>query len=312
MGLAYSRKIFKMILLVGYGYWGKNLARNFNTQMCAICDADETKLDAAKKLYPHIKLYSNFLEAINDSDVTAVAIATKAESHFELAKICIQEGKDLWIEKPVCENLEQVRSLEKLAREHEKIVFIDHTFCYTPAVQKMKQIDIGKPLYYDSTRISLGLFQPDVDVVLDLAIHDVSILNYLYPDLVLETKTITRNSHVNDQANQAIINLKFTNGFTANINVNWVSPVKKRQIILTGDKSSIIFDDLDNDKIKIYEIGSIDKDYNANKLGDMYAPKLNTTEALRAGVDHFIECCQTRNRPITDITNSLKIMEWIL
>jgi predicted dehydrogenase len=301
-----------MILLVGYGYWGKNLARNFNTQMCAICDADETKLDAAKKLYPHIKLYSNFLEAINDSDVTAVAIATKAESHFELAKICIQEGKDLWIEKPVCENLEQVRSLEKLAREHEKIVFIDHTFCYTPAVQKMKQIDIGKPLYYDSTRISLGLFQPDVDVVLDLAIHDVSILNYLYPDLVLETKTITRNSHVNDQANQAIINLKFTNGFTANINVNWVSPVKKRQIILTGDKSSIIFDDLDNDKIKIYEIGSIDKDYNANKLGDMYAPKLNTTEALRAGVDHFIECCQTRNRPITDITNSLKIMEWIL
>ena len=301
-----------MILLIGYGYWGKNLARNFNTQMCAICDADEAKLHVAKKLYPHVKLYSNFLEAINDSDVTAVAIATKAESHFELAKICIQEGKDLWIEKPVCENLEQVRSLEKLAREHEKIVFIDHTFCYTPAVQKMKQIDIGKPLYYDSTRISLGLFQPDVDVVLDLAIHDVSILNYLYPDLVLETKTIIRNSHVNDQANQAIINLKFTNGFTANVNVNWVSPVKKRQIILTGDKSSIIFDDLDNDKIKIYEIGSIDKDYNANKLGDMYAPKLDTTEALRAGVDHFIECCQTRNRPITDITNSLKIMEWIL
>lgn len=301
-----------MILLVGYGYWGKNLARNFNTQMCAICDADETKLDAAKKLYPHVKFYSNFLEAIDDSDVTAVAIATKAESHFELAKTCIQKGKDLWIEKPVCENIEQVRSLEKLAREHEKIVFIDHTFCYTPAVQKMKQIDIGKPLYYDSTRISLGLFQPDVDVVLDLAVHDVSIINYLYPDLILKERNITKHAHINDQSNQAIVNLIFTNGFTANINVNWVSPVKKRQIILAGKESSIIYDDIDNDKIKVYYTGIIDKDYNANKLGDMFSPKIATSEALANGTKHFIECCKTRVRPITDITNTRKIMEWIL
>lgn len=301
-----------MILLVGYGYWGKNLARNFGYNLSAICESDKEKTIIAKKLYPHATFYSNIDEALLDDDIKAVAIATKADSHFELAKKCIEAGKDLWIEKPVCETLQEARDLCNLAIEHDKIVFIDHTFCYTPAVNKMKSLDIGKPLYYDSTRISLGLFQPDVDVVLDLAIHDVSIINYLYPDLELEERTITKNAHINDTANQAIINLKFTNGFTANINVNWVSPVKKRQIILAGNQSSVVYDDIDNDKLKIYHTGIVDKDYNANKLGDMISPKIETTEALSEGTKHFIECCNTRNRPITDIVNSIKIMEWIL
>lgn len=301
-----------MILLIGYGYWGKNLARNFGSELSAICEVDSNKIVTAKKMYPHVLFYTDITSAINNNDIKAVAIATKADTHFDLAKKCIEAGKDVWIEKPVCETLEQSHELAELAIKHNKIVFIDHTFCYTPAVNKMKSIDIGKPLYYDSTRISLGLFQPDVDVVLDLAIHDVSIINYLYPDLELENRTITRNAHINDKANQAIINLKFTNGFTANINVNWVSPVKKRQIILAGSESSIIYDDIDNDKIKIYRTGVIDKDYNANQLGDMISPKIDTTEALSAGAKHFIECCKTRVRPITDITNSIKIMEWIL
>jgi len=301
-----------MILLIGYGYWGKNLARNFGSNLSAICESDEERRETAKQLYPHIDYYTDLDEALADDKIKAVAIATKAESHFDIAKKCISAGKDLWIEKPVCETLQQAKNLYELAIEENKIVFIDHTFCYTPAVNKMKTIDIGKPLYYDSTRISLGLFQPDVDVVLDLAIHDASIINYLYPDLQLEEKSINKNSHINAQANQAIINLKFTNGFTANINVNWVSPVKKRQIILAGTESSIVYDDIDNDKIKIYHTGKIDKDYNANKLGDMIAPELDTTEALSAGAKHFIDCCNTRIRPITDITKSIKIMEWIL
>ena len=193
-----------------------------------------------------------------------------------------------------------------------KIIFVDHTFCYHPAVEKIKTIDIGRPLYFDSTRISLGLFQPDVDVILDLAIHDVSIINFLYPDLELSEKYIVKNNHVNDVANQAIINLKFTNGFTANINVNWVSPVKKRQIILTGNKSSIVYDDIDNDKIKIYQTGDIKEDYNVNKLGDMIAPRIDTTEALLAGKGHFLECIKHRTQPRTNIYESLKIMEWLL
>jgi predicted dehydrogenase len=301
-----------MILLIGYGYWGKNLARNFGKNLHAICESDPARMSAAQMLFPHTKLYSNVEDALLDPEVKAVAIATKAESHFSLAVKCIMSGKDLWIEKPVCETLAKAKQLRDLAVENNKIVFVDHTFCYHPAVQKIKNIPIGKPLYYDSTRISLGLFQPDVDVVLDLAIHDVSIINYLYPDLILESRTITKNSHVNELSNQAIISLKFTNGFTANINVNWVSPVKKRQIILAGIESSIVYDDLENDKIKVYQTGTIDKDYNANKLGDMFAPKIETSEALSNGAQHFIQCCESRNRPITDITNSIKIMEWIL
>lgn len=301
-----------MILLVGYGYWGKNLARNFGKNLSAICESDQEKIKLAKQNFPYINYYTDLENALLDPAVEAVAIATKAESHFEIATKCIEAGKDLWIEKPVCETLDQAKKLRDLAIQKDKIVFVDHTFCYHPAVQKMKEIDIGQPLYYDSTRISLGLFQPDVDVVLDLAIHDVSIINYLYPDLVLKDRSITKHAHINDRSNQAVVNLMFTNGFTANINVNWVSPVKKRQIILAGKESSIIYDDIDNDKIKVYHTGVIDKDFNANKLGDMFSPKIETSEALSTGAKHFIECCETRVRPLTDITNTIKIMEWIL
>ena len=301
-----------MILLVGYGYWGKNLARNFGKNLSAICESNLEKIESAKQVFPYINYYTDLESALSDPAIEAVAIATKAESHFEIATKCIEAGKDLWIEKPVCETLEQAKKLKDLALQKNKIVFVDHTFCYHPAVQKMKNINIGQPLYYDSTRISLGLFQPDVDVVLDLAIHDVSIINYLYPDLVLKDRNITKNAHINDQANQAIINLTFTNGFTANINVNWISPVKKRQIILAGKQSSVIYDDIDNDKIKVYHTGIIDKDFNATKLGDMYSPKIDTSEALSNGSKHFIECCKTRILPITDISNVIKIMEWIL
>lgn len=300
-----------MILLIGYGYWGKNLARNFSAELSAVCDTDEERLKAAKKIYPGIDIYSDIDVALKDEKIRAVLIASKAQDHFWMAEKCLNAGKDVWIEKPVCQNLSEVIRLSHLSQTTGKLVFVDHTFCYHPAVIKMKTIDIGKPLYYDSTRISLGLFQPDVDVVLDLAIHDVSILNYLYPELELKDRIITKFNHVNEISNQALINLEFTNGFTANINVNWVSPVKKRQIIIAGDKSSIVYDDLDNDKIKIYNTGNIDKDFNANKLGDMISPKIDTSEALNNARKHFLECVETRQNPITGITQAEKIMRWI-
>lgn len=301
-----------MILLVGYGYWGKNLARNFSKEMIALCDADPEKLKAAKNLYPNITTYTDLDEALTHHGIQAVVIATKANTHFEIASKAIQKGYDLWVEKPVCENLDQINSLIEMAEEHQRIIFVDHTFCYNPAVEKLKSIDVGRPIYYDSTRISLGLFQNDVDALLDLAIHDLSIINYLYPDLELEDRTIIKNYHVNDKANQVVINLKFTNGFTATINCNWVSPVKKRQIILTGDKNSVVYDDIDLDKIKIYSTGEIKTDFNANQLGDMLAPKVNTTEALYTGRTHFLESIKTRQQPLTNIYTAKKIMEWVL
>lgn len=300
-----------MILLVGYGYWGKNLARNFSSELSAVCDQDKTRLIAVKKLYPNIDVYTNLDEALSNKKIKAVLIASKAKDHFWMAEKCINAGLDVWIEKPVCQNITEILRLAHLSQATGKIVFIDHTFCYHPAVEKIKTIDIGKPLYYNSTRISLGLFQPDVDVVLDLAIHDVSIINFLYPDLELEDRQITKFNHINDISNQALINLKFTNNFTANINVNWVSPVKKREIIIAGDKASIVYDDLDSDKIKIYNTGIVDKDFNANKLGDMIAPKLDTTEALNNAKTHFLDCIQSRKEPFTGIKTAEKIMRWI-
>lgn len=301
-----------MILLVGYGYWGGNLARNFSKELTAVCDTDIKKLEIAKSVYPEITAYTSLEAALEHPKIKAVVIATKANTHYNIALHALAKGKDLWIEKPACETVDQINNLIKESENTKNIIFVDHTFCYNSAVEKLKKIDIGKPIYYDSTRISLGLFQSDVDALLDLAIHDLSIVNYLYPDLELQDRTIIKNTHINNKANQVIVNLKFTNGFTTTINCNWVSPVKKRQIILTGDKNSVVYDDIDLDKIKIYSTGEINPDFNANQLGDMIAPKVGTAEALYIGRTHFLTCIESRLQPLTSIYTAKKIMEWVL
>jgi len=312
MDLAYTKKVCSMILLVGYGYWGKNLARNFQKHLSSICDVNPINLAEANTAFPFTKLSDNFELAVKDDSVKGVVIATKAKTHFDLAIKAIDAGKDVWIEKPVCETLDEVNELKKYSIKKQKIVFVDHTFCYHPAVQKLKTIDIGNPLYYDSIRISLGLFQPDIDVLLDLAIHDVSIINFLYPNLQLLDKQIIKNNHVVDIANQVILNLKFSNKFTANINCNWVSPVKKRHIILAGNNASVVYDDLSNEKIKIYKTGIIDKDYNMNSLSGTIVPNILTTEALENGVKEFLQSIKKRTTPLTSIEYSIKPMEWLL
>lgn len=301
-----------MILLIGYGYWGKNLARNFSKELIAVCDEDSKRLEIAKSVYPQITTYTSLKAALAHPDVQAVVIATKANTHYDIALQVLAQGKDLWIEKPVCETFDQINNLICESEKTKNIIFVDHTFCYNPAVEQLKHIDIGKPIYYDSIRISLGLFQNDVDALLDLAIHDLSILNYLFPDLELKDRTIIKNRHINDKANQVVVNLQFTDGFTATINCNWVSPVKKRQIILTGDKNSVVYDDIDIDKIKIYSTGVINADFNANQLGDMLAPKVGTAEALYTGRTHFLKCIESRSQPLTSIYTAKKIMEWVL
>lgn len=300
-----------MILLIGYGYWGRNLARNFSKELIAICDYEKEKLLQAKEMYPAVEIYDNIDEALKNPQIEAVCIATKASSHHEIVVKCLEANKDIWVEKPLCENVTEIHNIDYIAKNNNRIVFVDHTFCYHPAVIKMKSIDIGKPIYYDSTRISLGLFQTDVDALLDLAIHDASIINFLYPDLILKDKNVIKNYHVNDKANQVIVNLKFTNGFTALINCNWVSPVKKRQIIITGEKNSVVYDDIDVDKLRVYSTGQINTDYNANQVGDVFIPKVESTEALAIGRKHFLDCIKNRIEPVTGIKNSLKIMEWL-
>ena len=298
------------ICLIGYGYWGKNLARVFGKDLVAICDNDQDNLDKAKELYD-VKYFSNKDELYqSDLDYDTVAIATKADTHFELATTFLIAGKNIWLEKPACIKTKDIEYLIKIRKD--KKVFVDHTFVYHPAIQKIKSLDIGTPLYYDSHRISLGLFQKDVDAILDLAIHDLSILDYLYPDLVLDKRSIIKNNHINDKANQSILNLKFTNNFTATINVNWVSPVKKREIILAGSNSSIIFDDISVEKVKVYDTGELGDDYNVNSVKGYTNIEIpDMIEPLKQGYEEFKNSVKEDRQPLTSLERSHKIQSWV-
>ena len=298
------------ICLIGYGYWGKNLARVFGKDLVGICDNDQDNLDKAKKLYD-VQYFSNKDELYQSNlEYDTVAIATKADTHFELATTFLIAGKNIWLEKPACIKTKDIEYLIKIRRDNK--VFVDHTFVYHPAIQKIKTLDIGTPLYYDSHRISLGLFQKDIDAILDLAIHDLSILDYLYPDLVLDKKSIIKNNHINDKANQSILNLKFTNNFTATINVNWVSPVKKREIILSGSNSSVIFDDISVEKVKVYDTGEIGDDYNINSVKGYRNIEIpDMIEALAQGYEEFKNSVKEDRQPLTSLEKSLKIQSWV-
>ena len=298
------------ICLIGYGYWGKNLARVFGKDLVAICDNDQNNLDKAKELYD-VQYFSNKDELYqSDLDYDTVAIATKADTHFELATTFLIAGKNIWLEKPACIKTKDIEYLIKIRKDNK--VFVDHTFVYHPAIQKIKSLDIGTPLYYDSHRISLGLFQKDVDAILDLAIHDLSILDYLYPDLILDKRSIIKNNHINDKANQSILNLKFTNNFTATINVNWVSPVKKREIILAGSNSSIIFDDISVEKVKVYDTGELGDDYNINSVKGYTNIEIpDMIEPLTQGFEEFKNSVKEDRQPLTSLERSLKIQSWV-
>ena len=298
------------VCLIGYGYWGKNLARVFGKDLVGICDYNQDNIDKAKELYD-VQYFSSWQELYQSNlEYDTVAIATKADTHFELANKFLQSNKNIWLEKPACIKTKDIEYLIKI--RGDKKVFVDHTFVYHPAIQKIKTIDIGTPLYYDSHRISLGLFQKDVDAILDLAIHDLSILDYLYPDLVLDKRSIIKNNHINDKANQSILNLKFTNNFTATINVNWVSPVKKREIILSGSNSSIVFDDISVEKVKVYDTGEIGDDYNINSVKGYRNIEIpDMIEALAQGFEEFKNSVREDRQPLTSLERSLKIQSWV-
>ena len=298
------------VCLIGYGYWGKNLARVFGKGLVGICDYNQDNIDKAKELYD-VQYFSSWQELYqSDLEYDTVAIATKADTHFELANKFLQSNKNIWLEKPACIKTKDIEQLIKI--RGDKKVFVDHTFVYHPAIQKIKTLDIGTPLYYDSHRISLGLFQKDVDAILDLAIHDLSILDYLYPDLVLDKRSIIKNNHINDKANQSILNLKFTNNFTATINVNWVSPVKKREIILSGSNSSIIFDDISVEKVKVYDTGELGDDYNINSVKGYTNIEIpDMIEPLAQGFEEFKNSVKEDRQPLTSLERSLKIQSWV-
>jgi predicted dehydrogenase len=306
--------------VIGYGYWGPNLARNFletpGAAVRSICDAGPPARAKAAARYPGVKTPADPRDLIEDPSVDAVVIATPVSTHFELASAAIKAGKHVLVTKPMTSTLDEASRLVDLAAAAGKVLQVDHTFVYTGAVRKMKQLidegALGEVLYYDSVRVNLGLFQRDVNVIWDLAPHDVSIIEYLVPDSPVAVSA-HGVSHVRGQPeNLAYVTLFYPNNLLAHVHVNWLAPVKIRQTLIGGSKRMIVYNDNEmSEKIKVYDRGveltavesAPEKIYQmlvSYRAGDMFSPKIDGAEALRVEAAHFIECISSGARPLTD------------
>ena len=311
--------------IIGLGYWGPNLLRNFQSSkhcyVTYVCDKNKKILDNIKKNNPLISTTTNYKELIKNSKVDAVVISTPIKTHYEISLDCIKNGKHIFVEKPLSDSIKKAREIVIKAKRKKLTLFVDHTFIYTDSIIKIKKLlekkAIGKLLYYDSTRINLGLFQDDANVLWDLAVHDISILLYLMNSMPISVSA-TGHSHIkNKPENIGFITLKFKNNFVAHINVNWLSPVKIRQTLIGGSKKMIVYNDIEpSEKIKIYDKG-ITENWERKKLfisyrtGDSVIPHLDNSEALSRASDHFIHCILHNKTPITDGNIGLKVVSII-
>jgi predicted dehydrogenase len=314
--------------VIGYGYWGPNLVRNFaeieGTTMAAVADLDPKKLEIVKRRFPGAKVTTQFQELLDDPSIHAIAIATPVNTHFELGMAALKAGKHLWLEKPMTETVEQGSELVKEARKRNLVLLVDHTFVYTGAVRRMAEIikkgDLGQIYYYDSVRVNLGLFQRDVSVISDLAVHDFAILDFLLGEHPAAVSASGINHFPGTPENLAFITLFYESGMIAHCNVSWLAPVKVRQILVGGSKQMIVYDDLEpSEKVKIYDKGVSLTDDPAQiqemrvgyRTGDMWAPKLSGAEALHVEGEHFVDCIRTGAAPLTDGAFGVRVVELI-
>lgn len=311
--------------ILGFGYWGPNLVRNFNAvsecKVKYVCDFRDERLALVNKQYPNIITTKDFDAVLNDSEIDAVIIATPVFTHFELAKKALLKGKNVLIEKPMTSTSKEALELYEISLKVNKLLMVDHTFLYTGAVQKMKQLidseTIGNVKYFDSTRINLGLFQPDINVLWDLAPHDISILNYLIKETPYSVNA-TGVSHTNNGIeNIAYLTVNYKSGFIAHFNCSWTSPVKLRTMLIGGDKKMVLFNDLEpTEKIKVYDTGYNYKsdeekrrilvDYRA---GDVNIPMVDSKEALFGMASDFINSIKNNTKPVSDFESGLSVIK---
>jgi predicted dehydrogenase len=311
--------------VIGYGYWGPNLVRNFSeipgVHVKTVSDFKPELLAKVQGRYPKISVTTDCRDVFADPNIDAVAIATPVSTHFDLALAALQAGKHVLVEKPMTVSSDQAMRLIDEAEKRNLVLMVDHTFVYTGAVRKMRELIISNSLgdiyYYDSVRVNLGLFQHDVNVIWDLAVHDLSIMNYVLPSQPYGVSA-TGMSHVpGEPENIAYLTLFFEGNLMAHIHVNWLAPVKVRRTLIGGSQKMIVFDDLEpSEKLKIYDKG-ITLNGNTESLyqmligyrtGDMWSPNLDMTEALRTEGLHFINCIEKGDRPITDGEAGLRIV----
>lgn len=310
--------------IVGLGYWGPNLVRNFsevdNCYVAMACDSDERRLKPIKRRYPYIEATTKYKDLVDAKEIDAIAIATPVVSHYELAKQALEKGKHVLVEKPLCGTVKETESLIEIAQQSGKILMVDHTFLYTGSVKKAKELiskgRIGELYYFDSVRINLGLFRSDVNVIWDLAPHDISIAQYLIEEEPVTVSVLGRDFDNNKIACIAYMTLKYKSGIIAHIHVSWLSPVKIRRIIIGGSKRMIIYDDVEpTEKIKVYDSG-IDFDYDKEnplqptyRLGDINLPRLDQKEALLFEAEHFVDCIINGKKPLTDAVFGLSVVK---
>jgi predicted dehydrogenase len=311
---------------IGYGYWGPNVVRNLqsleNCRLVTICDKNSDSLLCAKRVYPGVELTTDFSELLTSPQIDAVAVVTPVWTHFDLAKAALQNGKHVFVEKPFTSTPQQAEELIELAERKRLKIMVDHTFLFTGAVKKIRQLidesTLGALYYYDSTRVNLGLFQHDVNVVWDLAPHDLSVMDYLIQEKP-EAVVATGGRHLNGLADVAFITVYFPGNVIAHINVNWLSPVKVRTTLIGGEKKMLVWNDLEADeKIKVYDKGvqmtngrGVYDLLVSYRSGDIWAPKIEQTEALKAELAYFIDCILNDRTPFNDGVAGLRVVKML-
>lgn len=312
------------IALVGYGYWGVNLLRNLtsikNCNVVAVCESNKSRHAIINELYPNITVVSDYKDILSNTAIEAVVVATPVDSHYELTKKALQQGKHVLVEKPLTSSVETAEELVELARSKNLLLMVDHTFLYSGAVEKIKELvssdTIGKLQYLDSTRINLGLIQSDINVLWDLAPHDLSILTAIMqePPISVSANGI---SHIGTGIeNIAYMTLHYASGFIAHFNCSWSSPVKVRTMLIGGDKKMIVYDDINpTEKIKVYDSGYVyktDEDKRKIKVdyrvGDIHVPKISTHEPLRKMLEDFVYCIEKGTTPRSSCELGLQVV----
>ncbi|HZI54750.1 MAG TPA: Gfo/Idh/MocA family oxidoreductase [Chitinophagaceae bacterium] len=311
--------------VIGYGYWGPNIVRNFfsaaNCTVKAVADGRQERLAVLAKVFPSINGVKTAEEIINDKEIDAVVVATPVFTHYTLAKKALENGKHVLIEKPMTSTVAEAEELIELAAKKGLTLMADHTFLYTGAVQKMKELVdngmVGTPRYFDSSRINLGLFQPDVNVLWDLAPHDISILTYLITEAPVSINATGISHTHNNIENIAYMTVNYNSDFIAHFNCSWTSPVKVRQTLIGGDKKMIVFNDLEpSEKIRVYDTGynhttHVDKttimvDY---RTGDVFIPKIQLSEALAGVANDFIQSIIQKKKPLANAELGMQVVK---
>jgi predicted dehydrogenase len=312
--------------VIGYGYWGPNIVRNLasleDSQVVAIAEISPAARLRAQKAYPGVKVTADVFDLISSTEVDAIAVVSPVWTHYELAKAALENGKHVFVEKPFTSSAAQGEELIELALKKNLTIMVDHTFLFTGAVTKIRELldegALGKLYYYDSTRVNLGLFQHDINVLWDLAPHDLSIMDYLIKSSP-EAVVATGQSHVNSHEDVAYMTLYFPANVIAHINVNWLSPVKVRTTLIGGEKKMLVWNDLEVDeKVKVYdkgvEVTNREGVYELlvhYRMGDMWSPQVEQVEALRREMAYFVDCVSNGKTPFNDGCAGLRIVKML-